>query len=243
MRHRAAVRISSVLAVAATALALPAPASAAAPGVGLRFAQLPATLTAGGDARTVTVVASADRSRRCQKVRWSLLLTVTGVALRQVRVDRVAESGGSPLQVRAAGDTARITDVRFDPRALCPGRTVTARYVVAVTGSRAGRIAFVGQAFNAAGRLLRSAGGRSRVVAAERATPTPTPSPSPSPSLPDGAAPIAGADPGTPPATAPGGAEAAAARTPSVLGPGLIVGALLVFVGVGLLLRLRLRRI
>jgi hypothetical protein len=160
--------------------------------------------------------------------------------------------------VRSDGDTARITDVRFDPRALCPGRTVTAQYEVAFTGDRGGRITFKGQAFDAAGRLLQSATGTSRVLGAGDQTAEPSPSeaaptesadPSPSPSESDDAGALAPGDEDTSaPAVAPppGGditanRAAASGGIPSLLGPGLIVGAVFVFVGVGLLLRIRMR--
>ena len=255
MRHRAAALVSTILAIAAATLALPAPASAVEPGVTVKITQLPDTFAAGAGPRKVTVVASADESRRCQKMRWSLLLKVTDVTLDQVRVDRVEEPGGSPLRVQADGDTARITDVLFDPKRLCPGRTVTAQYEVAFNGDRSGQITFEGQAFDAAGRLLQSATGTSRVVGAGKpaASPSPTatetadPSPSPSESDDAGAAPADDQDTSAPAAAPPAGGEITANRAaasggiPSLLGPGLIVGAVLVFVGVALLMRIQLR--
>jgi hypothetical protein len=258
VRHRAAALVSTILAIAAATLALPAAASAVVPGVTVEITQLPDTFVAGDGPRKVTVVASADESRRCQKLRWSLLLRVAGVTLDQVRVERVPEPGGSPLRVRSDGDTARITDVRFDPRALCPGRTVTAQYEVAFTGERSGQITFEGQAFDAAGQLLQSATGTSRILVAgdetaepspSEAAPTATADPSPSPSESDdaGAATPGDQDTSAPAAAPPPGGDitsnraAASGGIPSLLGPGLIIGAVFVFAGIGLLLRIRMR--
>jgi hypothetical protein len=258
VRHRAAALVSTILAIAAATLALPAAASAVVPGVTVEITQLPDTFVAGDGPRKVTVVASADESRRCQKLRWSLLLRVAGATLDQVRVERVPEPGGSPLRVRSDGDTARITDVRFDPRALCPGRTVTAQYEVAFTGERSGQITFEGQAFDAAGRLLQSASGTSRILVAgdetaepspSEAAPTATADPSPSPSESDdaGAAAPGDQDTSAPAAAPPPGGDITSNRAaesggiPSLLGPGLIIGAVFVFAGIGLLLRIRMR--
>lgn len=256
MRHRAAAVVSTILAIAAATLALPAAASAVVPGVTVRITQLPDRFVAGDDPRKITVVASADESRRCQRMRWSLVLRVAGITLDEVRVERVPEPGGSPLRVRSEGDTARITDVLFDPRALCPGRTVTAQYRVAFTGDRGGQVTFEGQAFDAAGRLLQSGTGASRVVASDdedaepeptEAAPTSEPSPSPSESDAADVATPGDQDTSDPAAVPPPGGDITANRTsqsggiPSLLGPGLIVGAVFVFVGVGLLLRIRMR--
>jgi uncharacterized membrane protein len=96
---------------------------------------------------------------------------------------------------------------------------------------------------------LQEAGASSRVIG-ERAEPTPS-SPSPSPSESEDAGDEAAVDEDESaepvPAPAATGDDLAADRAaseggvPSLLGPGLIVGAVLVFLGVGLLLRLRMR--
>jgi hypothetical protein len=179
-----------------------------------------------------------------------MLLRVDGLDLDQVRVDRVENDGSFPLQVRTDGDTARLTDVRLDPGRLCADRTVTARYRVAVDDDAPeGRVTFRAQAFDATTRLLQEAGASSRVIG-ERAEPTPS-SPSPSPSESEDAGDEAAVDEDESaepvPAPAATGDDLAADRAaseggvPSLLGPGLIVGAVLVFLGVGLLLRLRMR--
>ncbi len=251
MRHRAAALLSGVLAFAAATLALPSPAQAAVAGFKVTITQLPDEFEAGANARTVQVVASTDNAGRCRKVRWSMVLKVDGVDLDQVKVSRVEADGDFPLEVQADGDTARLTDVRFDPGSLCRGKTVTANYRVAFDDDADGEVTFQAQAFDASTRLLEQASATSRVIG-ERAEESPSPSPSPSPSeaspapeesqsageeSEEAAVPPAGPagdDLAANPASSEGG-------VPSLLGPGLIIGALLVFAGVGLLLRIRLR--
>ncbi|MEV4702135.1 hypothetical protein [Actinoplanes sp. NPDC049316] len=243
---------ATALAAAAAALALPGPASAVEPGFAVRITELPATFGAGAESRTLTVVASTDRVR-CQKVRWSLVLRVEGSTLDQVEVDRVEESGAFPVRVQSNGDTARITDVNLDPGQLCRGRTVTARYRIAFDDEAGtGRVQFQPQAFDAAGTLLQQSSGQSPVVGQQpAATESPAgeaePTPTPGETRDSGDASIDGGgeatatpepaesdDIGAVPASATGDG-------PSLLGPGLIVGAVLVFLGVALLLRLRMR--
>jgi hypothetical protein len=246
VRHRAAALLSGVLAIAAATLALPAPAQAAVEGFKVTITQLPDEFEAGAKARTVEVVASTDNEGRCRKVRWSMVLKVDGVDLDQVKVSRVEENDDFPLQVQTDGDTARLTDVRLDPGSLCRGKTVTARYRVAFDDDADGEVTFRAQAFDAATRLLEEASATSR-VAGERAEPSPSPaeSESPAPEEPP-AADQESAEAGPSPA-GPGGGDLAVnpasseGGVPSLLGPGLIVGALLVFAGVGLLLRIRMR--
>jgi hypothetical protein len=260
VRHRAAAVVSALLAIVAATLLLPAllrPAAAfaAAPGFDLKLTGVPATFTAGADAKTIAAVVSAGDVQRCQRVRWSLTVRVDGAKIDQARIERIAETGGSPLRVRTNGDTARITDVLFDPKMLCAGRTVQAGYKVSFTGNSAGTVTFQAQALDAAGRPLQAATASSRIVREEVARPTePTATPSPTESEPAVATPSpiapvgAGDDSSAPPiAAAPAGDTTAGRRAssssgiPNLLGPGLIVGAVLVFAGVALLLRVRLR--
>jgi hypothetical protein len=235
--------LTTALAVAAAALTGAAPARAAADGFDVTITEMPARFTAGADARTVTVVASAEAGRECEKVRWSMLLEVDGVDLGQVQVDRIEEDGSFPLRVRTEGDTARLTDVRLDPGRLCPGRTVTARYQVAFADEAPdGRVTFQAQAFDANARLLEEASASTRVVSGDGDA-----SPSPSPSSPEAEESEEAGDaagPSAPPAASgdlAANRAAAEGGVPSLLGPGLVVGAVLVFLGVSLLLRLRLR--
>ena len=241
MRIRGAALLTSAL-LATAIVALPAPAQAVVDGVDVRITELPDEFAAGADARTVEVVAAVDRAagrERCRKVRWSLVVQVDGPQLDQVRVDRIEEDGSFPVRARTEGDTARLTDVRLDPGRLCPGRTVTARYRVAFDDdAAAGEVAFRAQAFGADDRLLQAASGASRVRGAD-------PSPSPGPSESEAGEAVEEADEAPTPASGPStpalSAAAGSGGTPSLLGPGLIVGAVLVFLGVGLLLRIRMR--
>lgn len=245
MRHLAA-RLTTALALVAASLAWTSPASAALPGFAVDIGQSPATFTIGKDASTLTAIASTDRpGRRCLKVRWSLTVRTDGISLDQLRINRVED--GKSFQVRAqlTDDTARITDVQFDPGQLCRDQTVTGRWDIAFTGPDNGDVTFQAQALDATGRELATASLNSRVVSPVAAKPTaPSKSPSPTPS----ASPTEGDDEqvaDTP--TTPAGRRTSAAAlnpasgTPSVLGPGLIIGAVLVFLGVALLLRIRTR--
>lgn len=247
MRHRTAL-LSTVLAVVCATLALPGPASAVEPGFTVAITEVPATFTAGKQARTVTVVASTEQ-RRCQKVRWSLILQVDGPELDEIEVARVEDGRDFPVQVQNGGaDTTRITDVQLDPGQLCRGRTVTARYQIAFDDDAdAGEVTFQAQAFNARQTLLQESTARSRIAGRDGAAkPTESPSAKPSPSV-SSAEPEEDADEAPAPAPTESEDDLAAvpasdnSGTPSLLGPGLIVGGVLVFVGVGLLLRLRMR--
>jgi hypothetical protein len=258
VRHRAAALVSTVLAIATATPTLPASASAAEPGVSLQFTRFPRTVTAGAGAQTLTaVVSSQQQGKACRKVRWSMLLQVRGVSLDQVKVERVENDEPFAVRVRAQGDQARLTDVQFDPGSLCPGGTVTATYLVAFTGGT-GTATFQVDARDAAGRVLQSATSTSQIQS-QAANPDPTtpppartesPSTDPSPSASESDDTGGVAAPGDQDTASPGAGQAAQiqpnktaanARTPSLLGPGLIVGAVLVFLGIGLLLRLRTR--
>jgi hypothetical protein len=261
VRHRAAALVSTILALATATLTLPAAASAAVPGLGLQITRIPKTFTVGAGAQTVTaVVSSLQTGKLCRKVRWSMLLQVRGVSLNQVNVERVEDDKPFALRVRNQGDQARLTDVQFDPGTLCAGGTVTGSYRVAFSGGR-GTATFQIDALDAAGRVLQTATATSQVAgepAADQATsppavpPTaaPTTDPSPSPSASDDTGGLAAADDQDPGATdvaptaAAGIAQSEASangRIPSLLIPGLIVGAVLVFLGVAVLVRLRTR--
>lgn len=248
VRHRVAL-VTTALAVAAANLALPGRATAAEPGSEVTITELPATFGAGAEGRTLTVVASTDRVR-CRKVRWSLALRVDGPDLGQVDVGRIEDDGDFPVRVERDGDVARITDVQFDPGELCRGRTVTARYRISFDDdAETGQVRFQPQAFDAAGKLLQETSGQSSVVGQQsQATEAPTETPSPTPGESDDPE---YSDPGPEATDEPEPAEsrdaigavpaASNGGTPSLLGPGLIVGAVLVFLGVALLLRLRMR--
>jgi hypothetical protein len=252
VRYRAAW-VMTALAVTAASLALPGPASAAEPGFEVRVTEAPATFGAGAEARALTVVVSTDQ-RRCQKVRWSLLMRVDGAGLSDAKVSRIEENGEFATQRQDQGNTARITDVQVDPGQLCRGRTVTANYRISFTGDApSGTVTFQPQAFTADGRLLQEATAQAPVVgqkpAGKENTPTPEPTqttPAPEESEDEGLDDAIGPEePAEPTSTGAADANpvpaAADGQPPSLLGPGLVVGALLVFAGVGLLLRLRMR--
>lgn len=103
---RYAVRVGVVLAcLSGVGLALAAPAQAA---FTTELSGLPARFTAGEQVRTVSAVVSrTDRRGGCVKVRWSMVLSVQGLRLDQVKMDRVEEAGDFPW--------------RSGPRATSPG--------------------------------------------------------------------------------------------------------------------------
>ncbi|WP_407952161.1 hypothetical protein [Plantactinospora sonchi] len=276
MRRCGVFRLGLVLAGATVGLTLlPAVPAAAAPGFRTVLTAVPDAFPAGGDIRTVTAVVSTTLDDGCRKVRWALLLQVSGLRLDQVGVDRVEETGSFPTAVRAGGDSARLTDRNLDPGTLCRDRTVTAQYRIAVAGDAPeGRISLTVEAYDAQGRLLDQAGATREVTGARaarggratpkpsKAAPTPSRSARPTPATPtatgpaeeaeatpgddtgseepaEGAAGLAGAD--TPRDGDARGADRAGAVTgPDRIGPvqvGFAVGGVLLFLGVGLLLR------
>ncbi|SDY44971.1 hypothetical protein SAMN05444365_102299 [Micromonospora pattaloongensis] len=232
----------------AVAVATPA---AAAPGFSARFTELPDGFAADGRPATVAVVVSRTDRGNCLKVRWSLVLRAQGLRLDQMRVDRIEEDGSFPVDVRAEGDAARVTDVQLDPGTLCRDRTVTARYRISVAeGAARGRVQLTAEAYD----------GRLRLLARESATrqvlgdPSPTPSgrtrsPSPEPSAAE-SEPVEPAVPPTPSGNSgAGGGQQALDPAADNRGSGLpligfMVGGLLVFFGAGLLVRTawRMRR-
>jgi hypothetical protein len=248
VRHRAAL-LCAILAATAATLIMPGRASAVEPGFQVEITELPGTFTAGADARQVTVVATSEQNR-CVKVRWSLLVEVDGPGLDEVEVAR-DEDGDFPVQVQnVAAGTARITDVQLDPGLLCRGRTVTARYQIAFDDDAdPGRVTFRAQAFNAGRTLLQETSSRSEVKGEqEEPEESKSPSPSPSESSPGPAEEEADNEAAAEPQPTSTDVDVAAvptsgsnSGTPSLLGAGLIVGGILVFLGVGLLLRLRMR--
>ena len=256
MRQRAAL-LSIGIAVATAVLAVASPANAALPGFEVNLSA-PGQFKAGADAKAVQAVVSTATVRRCQKVRWSMLLRVSGgVTFDDVKVTRIENGGEFPLQSQISGDTARLTDVQLDPGQLCRGSTVTARYDVSFgDDAPAGQVSYQIRALNVQNVVLQQAAATSRVdgeQAAPKPSPTPTesktakPAPSPSESDEASAAAVAPDDPSDDAAAAlptsqvQANATAGESGVPSLLGPGLIVGALFVFVGIGILLRLRLR--
>ncbi|GIE11081.1 hypothetical protein [Paractinoplanes ferrugineus] len=242
MRHLAA-RATTALALVAASLAWASPASAA-PGFAVDIGQSPATFTIGKSASTLTAIASTERQqRRCIKVRWSLTVRTDGVSLDQIRVNRIEDDKSFRVRADANGDEARVTDVELDPGQLCRDQTVTGRWDISFTGPDNGEVTFQARALDATGRELATSSLNSRVLTPVAAKPT-SPSPSPKPT---GTATDDGEDEPVADPTTPVGRRTSAAAlnpasgTPSVLGPGLIIGAVLVFLGVALLMRIRSR--
>ncbi|WP_203861110.1 hypothetical protein [Plantactinospora mayteni] len=266
---RLATRLGSTLVCATAGWAmLPAEPAGAAPGFDTALTRLPGRFVAGAGAETVTAVVSTTLDGECRKVRWSLVLRADGLRLDQIGIDRIEATGVVPMDVRGEGGGARLTDRDLDPGTLCRNRTVTAQYRVAVDEAVTdGRIELTVEAFDAQSRLLDRQSASREVVSArggppqrrapvptapERARATPTeaaPSPTEpeptesveddSPILAEGADGAAGSDEG-----GSGGGEASATAGQGGTGltqVGFAVGALLLFLGAGLLLRLRSR--
>ncbi|WBB46876.1 hypothetical protein O3597_17015 [Verrucosispora sp. WMMA2044] len=232
--------------------AMAAPAHAA---FATELGGLPDQFTAGGRVATVSAVVSRDDQGDCIKVRWSLVLGVQGLRLDQVRVDRIEETGSFPVEVRAEGDAARLTDRQLDPGTLCPGRTVTAQYRIAFDREvDRGQVSLAAEAYDRNLRLLSrqtatrevvGRGGQARPTTApptpsqvptEDPTEVPTVDPTEEESVPADDAGYAGG------AAEPPDADAAGNQAGSGLGlteVAFLLGGLLLFLGVGLLLRLR----
>ena len=246
MRHLAA-RIGAVL-VAVTAAGWSAPARADVPGFVVRVEQAPATFTNGKAARTLTAVVSTDRDlRRCLKVRWALTVRTRGVSLDQIQVTRVENDRSFDVRAQVDETAVQVVDTRLDPGRLCRDQTVTGRWDIAFTGPDDGEVRFETRAFDVTGRLLSTSGAEARVVSPVAARPSASPSRSASPSPSPGgtadeqAAPVDDEQPPAGRTSAEAAALTPAAGSGNVLGVGLIVGALMVFLGVGMLLRLRVR--
>ena len=242
MRHRVSARVTTGLALVAAVLAFFATPAAAADGFQVTIGQAPATFTIGQQARTVTAAVATDRQRRCVKVRWALVITTDGISLDQVRVNRVENGQSFRVRVELGADAARITDAQADPGQLCRNQTDSAQWDISFTGPDNGRATFAAHALDLAGRELASAESSSRVVTAVADKPSASPSAKPTPTEAATEEPVA-EDQDTPAAkvTTSASALTPTGGTPSVLGPGLIIGAVLVFLGVALLLRIRTR--
>ncbi|PWR10944.1 hypothetical protein DKT68_07375 [Micromonospora acroterricola] len=241
---RYALRVGVVLAcLSGVELVLAAPAQAA---FATELSGLPARFTAGDQVRTVSAVVSrTDRRGGCVKVRWSMVLSVQGIRLDQVKMDRVEETGDFPLEIRTEGDVARLTDRQLDPGTLCPGRTVTARYRVAFAEDVTdGRVTLAAEAYDANLRLLaRQTATRSVVGAggAQSASAEPSaPASEPAEAENDQAGETIGDQPvdAAPPAAGAGGPVAQTGGF-GLVQAAFLLGGLLLFLGVGLLLRLR----
>jgi hypothetical protein len=257
-----AARLGAVL-IGVTGLGLVTAAPvAAAQGLTTQLRDVPDQLEAGEGARRISAVVSGNPGE-CVKVRWSLVIRADGLLLNQVGIDRIEQTGSFPVQVQINGNSARITDRQLDPGTLCADRTVTAQYDVAIADSVTdGRLTLTAEAFDAGGNLL-SRGSVERRVVSERAQrdpadradrepvePTepaeePTATEEPGGEAPAEDDPSAGA--GQPGAgqdgTGAGRADAAAESSggTGLVQAGFVIGAVMLFLGVGLLVRLRSR--
>ncbi|MEU4626748.1 hypothetical protein AB0G04_43050 [Actinoplanes sp. NPDC023801] len=234
MRHRIIALAGAVVAaVVLNTLAWTPPAAADVPGFSVRVTA-PERFTAGRSAATVTAVATSE-NRRCRKVRWVLLVR-TPVDAGQLRVNRVEDDGRFAATASTEGDTTTIIDDALDPGTLCRGRTVTGRWQIAFDGPDGGDVRFEARAFDAGQTLLTTAGA-SATVRGEQAG---GPSAEPSEEADEEDAPREDTGPVIP-SESDESQTALVAEESTLLGPGLIVGGICVFLGVLLLLRLRTR--
>ena len=250
---RHALRIGLVLTfVAGTGYggALPARAAAA---FSTELSGLPDEFTAGNRVETLSAVVSRSDGGGCVKVRWSMLVRVQGLRLDQLKVDRVEDSGSFPLEIRTEGDTARLTDRQLDPGVLCPGRTVTARYRVAFAEDVGrGRVSFAAEAYDPQLRLLARRTASREVVGEEAREPTPSPSSAEPTETPSAEPPTEepSDDPVTdeptdaavvepPPPGGVAGRPVADSGGFGIVQAAFLLGGLLLFLGAGLLLRMR----
>ncbi|MEV6690896.1 hypothetical protein AB0M35_05395 [Micromonospora sp. NPDC051196] len=257
---RGTLRIGVVLAcLTGVDVAMAAPAHAA---FATELSGLPEQFTAGGRAATVSAVVSRDDPGGCLKVRWSMVLAVQGLRLDQVRVDRIEETGSFPVEVRVDGDVARLTDRQLDPGTLCRGRTVTAQYRIGFTGDvEQGRVSLAAEAYDRNLRLLsrqtatREVVGRGAVTPPTTAAPTPSsvptvdptdeptevPTVDPADEEPDAVEDdaIAGGAADPPAAGAAGNRVSQSGSGIGLTEAAFLLGGLLLFLGVGLLMRLR----
>jgi hypothetical protein len=249
MPKRYAIRVAATLAVAAATLAWAAPAMADLPGFDVKVTQAPGTFTVGNQAHTLSAVVSTSSDRlqhRCVKVRWALIISTKGVSLDQVRVNRIENGQSVPVRARFQGDAARVVDQQVDPGQLCLNQTVAAKWTVGFTGPDNGSVSFSMQALSQRGQVLATGGASAQVVTGVADKPSRSPSAS------------ASSSPSATPSFSPQPTEAVIANLPtsssvdpaalarktsgsSVLLPGILVGAVLVFGGVALLMRLRSR--
>nr|WP_230416736.1 hypothetical protein [Micromonospora tarapacensis] len=239
-------------------LAMAAPAHAA---FATELSGLPGQFTAGGRVETVSAVVSRSDQGGCIKVRWSMVLGVQGLRLDQVRVDRIEETGSFPVRARTEGDVVRLTDRQLDPGTLCPGRTVTAQYRIAFDEDAGqGRVSLAVEAYDRNLRLLsrqtatREVAARGAAARPTTAAPTPSEVPTVDPTeepvevptvdptdeesdLADDAGYAGGA--ADPPATGASGSRVSRNGGLGLTEAAFLLGGLLLFLGAGLLLRLR----
>ncbi|MEU8373853.1 hypothetical protein AB0C22_12085 [Micromonospora sp. NPDC048894] len=133
--------------------------------------------SAGGSPGAVSIEVR-KRSAGCVSLRTALGLSLTGVGADQVRVE--VQTGGrwSSVPVSGDGGVVRVSRTSSAAPPLCRGKSSTVRYRVAfLAGAPAGRLAVVGEATTAVGRLIGRGTDTSRVGGRAAGTPTPSPTP------------------------------------------------------------------
>lgn len=237
-----ATRVAVGLAGAAGILFAVATPALAQGGYRAQITELPEEAVAGEGPIGLTVVVSRDLGGDCEKVRWSMVLRSDGVGLDQIRAARIEQDGAFALDVQVDGDTARLTDVQLDPGTLCQDRTVTAEYQFSFTDDAEGRVTFTAEAYNVDAELLADTAATLPVVTEAGASADPEPSETPVDLVEE--EPVGGA---TDPAAGAGGGAAQptgaipAGDTSGIPVAWFIAGGALVFVGFGLLMRVRAR--
>ncbi|MFC7530679.1 hypothetical protein [Actinoplanes sp. GCM10030250] len=243
MRHRVTVLTGVVLTGLTGAVVNPvwgSPAVADEPGFSVAV-DAPDEFAVGGNAKTITAVVTSQ-NRQCRKVRWALLVH-TSIDRKQFEVTRVEQEREFAVGTRTEGITTRFLDEAVDPGVLCRGRTVTGNWQIEFDGPDADEVQFEVQAFDVRDRLLTAGGAAAEVTGgkepSESAAPSAPSAPEAGDSEEDAAPPAAAGNGGT--AGRDGTEKALASEDSALLGPGLIVGGVFVFLGVGLLLRIRAR--
>jgi hypothetical protein len=224
-----AARLCVVLCIGSLGALVGSPALAARD-ADVDILDVPAQFVSGSGAETLRIVATQDGDEGCTKLRWSMVLRLSGVDPSDVRVQRVEENGEFPVSVRDEGGAAtRLTDQQPDPGTLCNNREVTARYQVRFADdSASGSVTFQVEAYDPDVRELFASDTVTRqVVGDPDQSPSPEPTEEPSPTTPP---PVAGQA---------GGRPAGTSTTLPIPPLGFIVGAVLVFFGAGLLLYVR----
>lgn len=213
--------------------------AAAQGGYQAQITELPDEAVAGEGPVGMTVVVSRDLGGDCEKVRWSLLLRVDGVEFDQIRAARVEQGQAFAVDVQIDDDTARLTDIALDPGTLCQDRTVTAQYQFSFTDDAEGRVTLTAEAYDEDVNLLADTAVTLPVVT-EPGGSDPEPTESVPPVVEDPAV-IADAPAGT----GGGGPQPVdaipAGDTSGIPVAWFIVGGAMVFVGFGLLMRVRAR--
>jgi hypothetical protein len=245
MPKRYATWAATALAAAAATLAWAAPAVADLPGFDVKVTQAPDTFTVGKDARTLSAVVSTSSDRlqsRCAKVKWALIISTKGVSLDQARVNRIENGKSVAVKARFQGEDARIVDDQVDPGQLCRDQTVSAKWTVSFTGPDNGSVNFSMQAISQRGQVLATGGTSARVITAVANQPSKSASPSPSETSTFSPQPTEAVVANLPTSSSADPAALAGKSSKSdALLPGLLVGAVLVFGGVALLMRVRSR--